>query len=381
MKSKHFDVIVLGVGGMGSAAVYELAKRGKRVLGLEQFDIPHAMGSSHGQTRIIRLAYNEHPHYVPLLHRSYELWRNTELLAGEPLLHITGGIDASREQNRVFSGALASCQKYQLPHEVYTAKELKRQYPAFDLPDDVMACYQPDAGFLLPERCIVAHVNLAMALGAEVHGREKVIDWQPYFEGVKVVTDKGEYTADKLVITAGAWSNKLLDVLAPGVAVPERQVLIWMQPKTPQHFAMGKLPVWIVEVDEGFYYGFPVYGIPGFKFGRFRHLEEVVDPDTMDRGCHDKDEQLLRSFAERYMPEACGPTMSMASCMFTNTPDEHFIVDKHPEHEQVVFGAGFSGHGFKFASVMGEILADLAVDGQTAHSTDLFRLSRFGQTS
>ncbi len=375
--TNHYDAIVIGVGGMGSATVYELAKRGQRVLGLERYDIPHTMGSSHGLTRIIRLAYMEDPSYVPLLRRAYELWNETQAKAGEQLLVITGGVDASAPDDGVFKGSLLACETFNIPHQVYTATELAKRFPAFHLPDGMMANYQPDAGFLLSERCIVAHVNLAMALGAVIHGRERVLDWEPLGDGVKVTSDRSVYTADKLVITAGAWANKLLAPLGDGLAVPERQVLAWLQPQQPDLFRTGNLPVWIIEGQEGVYYGFPLWGIPGFKFGRMHHREEIVDPDTMDRECHPEDEAVLRTFAERYFPQATGPTLSLKACLFTNTPDEHFIVDRHPDHPQVVFGAGFSGHGFKFASVMGEVLAELAVDGKTRHEIGFLRLDRF----
>ena len=380
----HYDAIVIGVGGMGSATVYELAKRGKKVLGLEQFDIPHAQGSSHGLSRIIRMAYNENPSYVPLLYRAYELWRETQLQAGEQLLHITGGIDASMPERNVFKGALASCQQYHLQHQVYDAKALNKRFPAFVLPADMMAVYQPDAGFLLSERCIVAHVNLAMALGAVIHGREQVLDWEPVGDGVKVNTDKGTYTADKLVITAGAWANQLLAPLQQDLAVPERQVLAWFQPQKPEIFSPGKLPVWILDDATGqesdkMYYGLPLWGIPGFKVGLFNHLEERIDdPSELNTDIHPADEALLRGFTQRHFPDGCGPTLSMRTCMFTNTPDKEFILDQHPDLPQVVFGAGFSGHGFKFASVIGEILTELALDGQTRHDIDFLRLSRFG---
>ena len=375
--AKHYDAIVVGVGGMGSAAVYELAKRGRKVLGLERYDIPNSMGSSHGLTRIIRMAYMEDPAYVPLLRRAYELWHETQARAGEQLLHITGGVDASAPQDDVFKGSLLACETFGLAHEVYTPAELSKRFPAFHLPTGMMANYQPDAGFLLSERCIVAHVDLAMTRGAAVHGREQVLEWEPSGDGVKVRTDRGTYRADQLVITAGAWAEKLLAPLRQGLAVPERQVLAWLQPRQPELFRTGNLPVWVIQGPEGVYYGFPVWGIPGFKLGRMHHRGETIDPDRMDRQCHPEDEAVLRSFAERYFPEATGPTLSLKACIFTNTPDEHFIVDRHPDHPQVVFGAGFSGHGFKFTGVIGEILAELAVDGTTRHDIGFLRLGRF----
>jgi sarcosine oxidase len=375
----HFDVIVAGVGGMGSAAVYHLAKRGLRVLGLERFDVPNDMGSSHGSTRIIRLAYYEDPSYVPLLHRSYELWRQLETEAGEQLLHITGSIDASPAGTRVFEGSRESCLLHNLPHEVLTSAELTYRFPGYQLPEETMAVLQPEGGFLLPERCIVSHVALAQALGAEVHGRERVLEWSKDGRGVRVKTDRDEYTAHRLVVTAGPWAATLLQDLG-ALAIPERQVLGWFQPRVPAHFALGRFPVFNVSVPEGRYYGFPQFHVPGFKLGRYHHLEEHVPADQLDgvdRRCHPQDEAVLRDFVSRYIPDADGPTMALKVCLFTNSPDEHFIIDKHPGAENVTLAAGFSGHGFKFCSVVGEVLADLAIDGRTAHDVSLFRLSRF----
>lgn len=379
MTVNRYDTIVVGIGGMGSAALYHLAKRGDRVLGLEQFDIPHTMGSSHGITRIIRLAYFEHPSYVPLLRRSYELWRELQAEAGEQLLYITGSIDAGPKTGKVVDGSLRACTLYDLPHDVMTGAELQARFPGYHLPDDMTAVFQPDGGFLLSERCIVAHVNAALALGAEVHGREAVLDWEPLGDGgVRVRTSRGTYEAERLVVTAGAWANKLIGDLA-GLAEPERQVLGWFQTPQPDHFTPDRFPVFILDAEEGHFYGFPAFGIPGFKIGLYHHLYERVDPDTFDRGAFtEEDEQRLRACVERYFPGADGPVLSLASCMFTNSPDEHFIIDHLPQHPQVTVAAGFSGHGYKFCSVVGEILADLARDGATQHDIELFRLSRFG---
>ncbi len=376
--SGRYDAIVVGVGGMGSAAAYYLARRGKRVLGLERFGVPHSMGSSHGHTRIIRLAYYEHPSYVLLLRRAYELWREIQGTADERLLHITGSVDAGPEDSWVFKGSWESCRLHDLPHEVLTGAELRRRHPGYHLPPDHLALLQPEGDFLAPERCIVSYVAAAQALGAEIHGHEKVLGWEPLEGGVRVRTDRGAYEADKLVVTAGAWDGKLVDVL-DGLAVPERQVLAWLQPTRPEYFRADNFPVFNLLVDEGRFYGFPVHGVPGFKFGKYHHLEEVVDPDEMDRETHDHDEKLLREFAERYFPDGCGPTMDLQPCMFTNTPDNHFVIDVHPEYPQVSFASPCSGHGFKFASVVGEIMADLAENGLTRHDISLFRLDRLVQ--
>jgi sarcosine oxidase len=376
----HYDAIVLGVGGMGSATLYHLARRGLRVLGIERYNIPHEMGSSHGLTRIIRLAYYEHPSYVPLLRRAYELWRQLENLAQERMLIITGSIDASPETGEVFKGSKMSCDIHHLPHEVLDSQALNTRFPGYRLPKSMLAVYQPDGGFLLSERCIVAHVTAAQELGAEVHGQERVVDWVTKGHGVEVYTDHERYSAEKLVICSGAWGTKLVAELAT-LAVPERQVLAWFQPTRPGLFRVHTFPVFNMTVEEGRYYGFPIYGIPGFKVGRYHHLEQRVDPDQMDREVHREDEEVLRSFTARYFPAAAGPTMSLKTCLFTNTPDEHFILDQHPQWPQVCIAAGFSGHGFKFCSVVGEIMADLAQTGRSRHDLNLFRLQRFRQAS
>lgn len=373
--SGRYDAIVVGVGGMGSAAVYHLARRGKRVLGLERYGIPHGMGSSHGHTRIIRLAYYEDPSYVPLILRAHELWRELETATGERLLHTTGSIDAGPEDSWVFDGSWRSCRLHDLPHEVLTGAELRRRHPGYRIPQDHLALVQPDGGFLLPERCIVGHVMAAQALGAEVHGHEPVLDWEPLENGVRVRTRHGYYEAEKLVFTAGAWMGEMLGVL-DGLAVPERQVLAWLQPAAPEHFRPENFPVFNLLVDEGRFYGFPVYGVPGFKFGKYHHLEEKSRADEVDWNVHQRDEELLRSFAARYFPDGYGPTMDLQACMFTNTPDKHFVVDLHPDYPQVSLASPCSGHGFKFASVVGEVMADLAEKGSTRHDIRFFGLER-----
>jgi sarcosine oxidase len=375
-KKKSYDAIVIGVGGMGSATLFHLARRGKRVLGLERYNIPNDMGSSHGITRIIRLAYYEDPSYVPLLLRAYELWQELQQTAGEQLLHVTGSIDASSPGNQVFEGSRRSCEIFQLRHEVLSSAQLTQRFPGYRLPSDTLAVFQPEGGFLVPERCIVAHVVLAQAHDAEVHACEQVIDWEPVVDGVRVRTDRAVYEAGRLVVTAGAWVSKMIDEFA-GLAKPERQVLGWFQPRWPELFLPERFPVFNLAVEEGRYYGLPVFGIPGFKLGRYHHMQELVSPDKMDRACHPRDESLLRTFAERYFPDAVGPTMSLKTCIFTNTPDEHFILDLHPQYPQVAIASPCSGHGFKFCSVVGEIMADFVERGETRHEISIHGLARF----
>ncbi|MFL5513501.1 MAG: N-methyl-L-tryptophan oxidase [Gemmatimonadales bacterium] len=372
----QYDVIVVGLGGMGSATLFHLARRGLRVLGLERYDLLHEYGSSHGLTRIIRLAYWEHPGYVALLRRSYQLWRELERLSGERLLHITGSIDGGPVNGPVFTGALRSSEQHGLPHEVMDGAELNQRFPGYRLPNEIQCLYQPEGGFLLPERCNLAHVNAALAAGAQVRYREPVVAWGVSEGHCWVRTTRERYQAGRLVIAAGPWASKLMPELA-GLAVPERQVLAWLQPIRPERFTPEVFPVFYIELEEGRYYGFPSFLVPGFKFGRYHHRREQVDPDHMNREPDQEDERLLRAFAERYFPDAAGPTLMLKTCLFTNSPDEHFILDRHPNHSEVTLAAGFSGHGYKFCSVVGEIMADLAEKGETRHDIGFLGLKRF----
>ena len=371
MAAERYDAIVVGVGGMGSAALFHLARRGRRVLGLERFGVPNELGSSHGLTRIIRLAYYEHVAYVPLLCRAYELWRDLEGVAGEQLLHVTGSIDAGPPDQLVFAGSLRSCEEHDLTHEVLDAAELQRRFPAYRLDSGSLAVLQPDGGFLLPERSIVAHVD---ASGAEVRN-ERVLGWEPVGEGVRVRSERGEYEAERLVLTAGAWMSELAGL--PVVA--ERQALAWLAPARPDLFAPERFPVFNLQLaEDDRYYGFPIFGLPGFKLGRYHHLREHGPADELDREPRPEDERVLREFAARCFPAGAGPALTLKTCLFENSPDEHFLLDRLPDAPQVVVGGGFSGHGFKFCSVVGEILADLAIDGETRHEIGFLRLARLG---
>jgi sarcosine oxidase len=375
---KRYNTIVIGMGAMGSAAAYYLARRGRRVLGLERFDIPNDMGSSHGYTRIIRMPYYEHPSYVMLLKRSYELWREIEERAGERLLHLTGSLDIGPADSWVFKGALRSAIEYELAHEALTGLELARRFPGYQLPQDIMALYQPDGGFLAPEKCIVSYCFEAMKHGAEIHGREAVFDWEPLpqGEGVRVRTERATYEADSLVVTAGAWNDSMLGFLR-GLAVPERQVLAWFQPERPEFFREDTFPVFNLLVDEGRFYGFPVHAVPGFKIGKYHHLNQSGLADDLSHEVTPEDEAVLRECVARYFPAAAGSTMTLKTCMFTNAPDGHFLLDLHPDYPQVAYASACSGHGFKFGSVIGEILADLAQYRQTRHNIELFTHERF----
>ena len=376
--SERFDAIVIGLGGMGSATAYHLARRGQRVLGLEQFGALHEQGSSHGLTRIIRLAYHEDPSYVPLLRRSYELWHELERTAGEELLITTGSLEGGPAEGTTFRGALEAAELHDLPHEVLDAAELRGRYPAFaGFDPSTRVVFQPDGGFLLAERSVRAHLDAAAAAGADLRFETPVRRWESTSTGgVRVVTGAGAHEADRLLICAGAWASRMVPAL-DGLAVPERQVLAWLTPKRPELFAPDRFPVFLIDVEEGSYYGFPAHHGHGLKVGWYHHFRERIDPDDPDRSTRPDDEAALRAFAERYLPDGAGPTEMLKACMFTNSPDEHFLIDRLPDAPQVSVAAGFSGHGYKFCSVVGEIMADLAVDGATRHDIGLFRLDRF----
>jgi sarcosine oxidase len=372
-----YDAIVVGLGAMGSSAAYHLARRGPRILGLEQFDIPHWRGSSHGYSRMIRLAYYEHPDYVPLLRRSYELWHELERSSGQKLLHLTGGLYMGPPTGHVVAGALAAARRHGLEHELLSRQQIAARFPHFQLPASFAGVLEPQAGFLLPERTIAAHAEGALRAGAELHGHEAVTAWQSSSDGVAVTTARGTYRAKKLIFCGGAWSTKLVADLGVKLTVT-RQVLGWLWPRNPEPFALGRHPVWGIEQADGsLAYGFPMMSDnPGLKMAR--HAPGTpADPDTIAREPVAGDEQEVTGIAQRYLPDGLGPVLALRICMYTNSPDGHFILDRHPRHENVLLACGFSGHGFKFASVIGEVLADLAMDGRTNMPVQFLGMSRF----
>ena len=289
---------------------------------------------------------------------------------------MTGSIDAGPVDNFVFRESKRSCVLHGLVYEDLSAAQLMERFPAFAVPADYRAVLQPDGGFIASERAIVAHVMGAMDAGAEVHGFEPVLSWATPPGGVRVETDKGAYEGDQVIFSAGAWLGALIPALAH-LAIPERQVLGWFQPATPALFSADRLPVFNLAGEVDRYYGFPIFGIPGFKFGKYHHRHERVDPENWERQPNPEDERVLREAVRAYFPDGNGPIMTMSTCMFTNTPDEHFIIDRLEPASPVIIASPCSGHGYKFAAVIGEILADLTIEGATRHNIDLFRLDRF----
>ncbi|MSU48828.1 MAG: N-methyl-L-tryptophan oxidase [Opitutus sp.] len=375
----RYDVIVVGVGAMGAAACWALARRGVRVLGLEQFDIPHSRGSSHGYSRMTRMAYSEHPDYVPLLHRSNELWRELEQDSGEKILHLVGGLYLGPVAGGIVGGALSSARQHGLPHTLLDRTAIARQFPQFEVPDDWGGLLEPQAGFLLPELAISTFVNGALHRGAEIHGHEAVLSWHAENSGVSVVSSQRTYHAEKIIFSGGAWSNRLVRDLGVELIVT-RQVLGWVWPKEPKPFQSGVLPAWMIDrLDGTVYYGFPmITQSPGLKLALHAPMRPV-DPDRVEREVTSDDEETFRPCLRRFLPGADGPLLALRTCLYTNSPDGHFIIDRHPRHERVFVAAGFSGHGFKFASVVGEVLADFAQLGTTRHPVGFLGLARFAR--
>ena len=369
----HFDAIVVGLGAMGSAALYQLGRRDQRVLGLEAFAAGHRLGSSHGESRVIRLAYYEHPNYVPLLHRAYQLWADLERDSGEHLLRLTGGLMIGAPDSALVSGAKASAEQHQLAYELLDSDEVRRRHPALHVQPGEVALFEPRAGILSPEACVAAHVRLAEAAGAHVRYAEPLRSWTAGEHGVEVVTNQGRYSADQVVFTSGAYMSQVLGDERVQVRA-ERIPLFWLQPSAPELFELGRLPIYLWQQADGdHFYGFPHLQWPGAKVAR-HHSRDYCDPDTVDRQVNAEDERRLRAVIEHRLPALNGPVQSSLICLYENSPDEHFLIDRLPGQPNVVFAGGFSGHGFKFASVVGEALADLVIDGRATPDADFLKL-------
>lgn len=376
MASLLFDVAVVGLGAMGSAAAFQLARRGQQVLGLDRYAPPHALGSSHGQTRIIREAYFEHPAYVPLVQRAYQLWEELQQLSGRALLLPTGGLTLGRPDGMQVSGAMRSAEIHRLPHQVLGATEVRRRFPALNPADDMVAVWEPRAGILFPEACIESHLELARQHGAQLLTNQTVLGWQAEADRVRLFSANGEFRARRLLISAGPWTSQLVPDLRLPLSV-ERQVLFWFAPQADQaQFGPDRCPISLWEYEAGrSCYAFPDLG-EGVKIAK-HHQGELTAPDSLRREVDALEVEAMRPLLRRYLPAADGACLRTAVCMYTNTPDFHFLIDFHPRHHQVLIASPCSGHGFKFASAIGELLADLLVTGKTDSDVSLFSLKRF----
>jgi sarcosine oxidase len=370
--AEHFDTIVLGLGAMGSASLYHLAKTGRRVLGMDRFEPPHAFGSSHGQTRIIREAYFEDPAYVPLVQRAYQLWEQLAAESGRVLFRQTGGLMVGPPGSTVLEGSKQSAQRHRLPHEILSASEVRRRFPALRPSEEMWALLEPRAGILFPEECIRAHLEIARQHGAEIMVNSEALRWETDGTIIHLPTAQGTFTTSRLIVCAGPWLSQLVPELAPVLEV-ERQVLYWFEPR--EHagaFAADQLPVHLCEFAPGqYFYGFPDLG-EGYKIAR-HHAGTRTHPQQVDRQAGAAESAAMRELLERFVPDANGALRESVVCLYTNMPDEHFLIAPHPAHSHVLVVSPCSGHGFKFSSVVGEVAARWAVRGELALGTDRFR--------
>jgi sarcosine oxidase len=374
----HYNAIVVGLGAMGSATLYHLARRGWRVLGLEQFAPGHNRGSSHGDSRIIRETYFENPLYVPLVQRAHQLWRELEERSGSRLMSITGGIMIGPPDGAVVSGTLRSAVEHDLPHEILTPGEVRKRFPAFRLGKGLVAVFDPRAGFLDPEACNRAHIELAREAGAEARFNEPVLDWIPDGSGVRVRTSSGMHTADRLALTAGAWTGELLPDLVLPLSI-ERQAVFWLEPGADStEYDLARFPIYAYEYRAGnICYGFPRLS-RGVKASVMHDGENVLDPDDVERTVRESEVDKLRAALRPILPKLAKAQVRESDvCLFTNTPDHDFVIDFHPFSPQILISSPCSGHGFKFASAIGEIQADLLMEGKTKFDLSPFRLGRW----
>lgn len=352
------DVVVVGLGAMGSATLFHLAQRGIRAVGLDRYGPPHVLGSTHGLSRIIRESYYEHPRYVPLVQRAYELWSDLERRSARRLFHQTGGLMIGRRDGVLVSGAMRSAGEHQLQHELLSAQDVNRRFPAFTVPGDMVGFFEPRAGVLDPEGCVDAHLRLAEALGAEVHPNEPVTEWSAAGGRVRVTTAQAEYDAGRIAICAGAWTPDLLDGDDLSLRV-ERQVMHWFTPaRGAEQLNIARCPIAMTEYDaDRIFYFVPDNG-DGVK-AAIHHEGEITHPDRVRRDVDAKEAEPVRRLLARYLPGANGELRGSATCLYTDTADGHFLITPHSRDAEALVVSACSGHGFKFASAIGEAVADL----------------------
>jgi sarcosine oxidase len=384
MTNTSFDVIVIGVGSMGSSACYFLSRRGYKILGLEQFDITHEQGAHTGQSRIIRKAYFEDPRYVPLLKQAYKNWKDLEDETGTQLYYRKGLVYFGKPDKLEIKNIHQSASLYDIPLENLDSFSTHQRFPQFKLPANFETLFEPDAGFIPPEKAILLYTEEAIKKGAEIHTREKVLEWKKEGGSIVVMTDKKTYHCNKLIITAGPWAAKMIPGLADKIRIT-RQFIAWIKPKKWEDFTLNNFPCWMIADDErpGMYYGFPalpvsIFGEPqGLKLAH-HYPGTATDPDHVNRQTTKDEEENLEYALNKYLPGCFDSVISAKTCLYANTPDENFIIDHLPGYEnQVAIACGFSGHGFKFVSVVGEILTELIADGITKQPIEFLNAKRF----
>ncbi len=361
-----YDAIVVGVGGVGSAALYHLARRGLKVLGIDRFPPGHARGSSHGDTRVIRRAYFEHPNYVPLLDRAYQNWRELETLCGQSLLAQVGLLEIGPPQGILIPGVRRASQAYALPLQELSGHEVSDRFPGFIMPDDAVAIFEPEGGYLFVEECIRNYVQQALALGAEIEIGTAVTSWISSDSSVSVDCAGTIFQSDRLIIAPGAWAPDLLSELGIRFRILRKHLHWYALNDRLAYDSRQGSPVFFYETQAGCYYGFPSLDQQSLKVAEHSWGDEIVDPLAVDRGRDPRESLRVEAFVSQHLSLVETRETRHEVCMYTMTEDEHFVVDIHPEFNNVCFAVGLSGHGFKFASVLGEILAGLAIDKRCA---------------
>ncbi len=373
----HYDVIVIGAGSMGMAAGSFLSKSGKRTLLLDSYDPPHNKGSHHGDTRMIRYAYAEGEEYVPFVLKARELWRDLEKETGRELFLQTGVLNAGDHQSKFVQNIISSSKTYSLPLEVLSSHEVNERWPGMTLPENYIGCYEPTSGVLKCEECIEAYRELAEKYGAEVLTNQKVKELYIHGKKVTVRTEEQTFSSDALIVSAGAWSGPLLAKLKLNLPLkPVRKTFAWFDAHEELYNSQS-FPAFAVDAPQGLYYGFPSINGSGLKTGRHDGGDRINPDEPLALfGEQEEDESDLAGFLNRYMPES-GPLKFGKTCMYTMTPDEKFIIDLHPNHSNVAIASGFSGHGFKFSSAVGQVLSELIIAGKSEQDISSFSIRRF----
>jgi sarcosine oxidase len=376
---KRYDVIVVGIGGVGSAALYHLARRGVRAIGIDRFSPPHDRGSTHGHTRVIRQAYYEHPNYVPLLRESYREWFDLESHVGRKLFYQIGLLEMGPADGVVVPNVLSAAHEYEIPVESLKAMEVESRWPGIRPSGDFAGIFEPGAGYLLVEDCVQAHLDAARAAGAELLLNTEVVDWSCGDNVAKVrIADGTEIEAKSLILAAGPWAAKELTNLGVQCDV-RRKSLFWFACDAREYAAASGLPVFLFELPSGIFYGFPKLDERGVKFAEHTGGQTVEDPLTVNQSINSTEQNRLVDVLSQWLPGVSPRVTHHAVCMYTMSPDEHFIIDRHPQLANVVFAAGLSGHGFKFVPVLGRALADLALDRGTDLPIEFLSVDRFLQ--
>ncbi len=385
---QRYDTLVVGLGAMGSAALYQLAKRGRKVAGIDRFSPPHVFGSSHGDTRVTRLAIGEGAHYTPLVMRSHELWREIERETSRDLLTTTGGLIISSRSTTshmhvqdFFGTTVAAAERFGIAHEILDARTIRQRFPQFAISDDEIGYYEHEAGFLRPEACIAAQLALAEKHGAAIHRNETVLGFEEVGAGVTVKTDMDTYTADRVIVSAGAWLPQLIAAKYAQPFKVRRQVLFWFATKGPvTPYRLGNFPIYIWEIQgrPQAIYGFPaIDGESGGIKVATQQYETETTPDLADRSVSDAEMRAMHDYIAPYLPGFSDRCVKAVVCLYTVTPDAEFVIDTHPEMPRVIVASPCSGHGFKHSAAIGEALAEIVTDGKSRLDLSPFGFQRF----